>query len=197
MSSHHFVKEGQEPALAILEPISYQVSDLLEWAPLIVISDSVIEQAIQWGIKTDVIITEPQSEPDIVEKLQHQHPLEIISKMPQESQLTVLMEYLSRHGQTSVNICINSPLVSFDEFELVAGKIDISIIDPNIKWSLIPSGNLKKWLKKDSVIYAHANESIDIQGAAAQPGDSRIVMQKDGILTLETGGLLWFGEPHE
>ncbi len=60
MSSHHFVKEQQEPALLILETEGFDVdriSPLLEWVPTVLVSQNVVETVISWGVKVDVILS--------------------------------------------------------------------------------------------------------------------------------------------
>ncbi len=59
MSSHHIVKEGQEPALIIAngQPSSFALlSQLLEWNPLIVVLDGALRQVLDLGIKFDVVL---------------------------------------------------------------------------------------------------------------------------------------------
>ncbi len=59
MSSHHFVKEGQEPALIIAngQPCSETLMhELLEWSPFIVVLDGALQKALNLGIKFDVVL---------------------------------------------------------------------------------------------------------------------------------------------
>ena len=59
MSSHHFVKENQEPALIIDRLTAFPFSkleDLLEWAPKVICLPSVLPQAISYQFKVDVIM---------------------------------------------------------------------------------------------------------------------------------------------
>ena len=62
MSSHHFVKEGQEPALFILDNIPFQYAEsLLEWVPLVMVADRALENVLHWGIKIDVVLQDEYS----------------------------------------------------------------------------------------------------------------------------------------
>ena len=79
MSSHHFVKEGQEPALFILEPISFQVaSPLLEWAPLVLVSANALDDVLRWGIKIDVVLVEKSRVETLTRNLLEQVPIKIL-----------------------------------------------------------------------------------------------------------------------
>ena len=57
MSSHHFVKEDQEPALIIADAsaVSFEkIQELLEWSPTVIVMESSLEMVLSWGIKMDV-----------------------------------------------------------------------------------------------------------------------------------------------
>ena len=59
MSSHHFVKENQEPALIIDRLTAFPFSkleDLLEWGPQVICLPSALPQAISYQFKIDVIM---------------------------------------------------------------------------------------------------------------------------------------------
>ena len=54
MSSHHVVKEKQEPGLLILDPGDFDneyLGQLLEWSPTVLIADSLTAWAEALGIK--------------------------------------------------------------------------------------------------------------------------------------------------
>mgnify|MGYP003878017303 CR=1 FL=1 len=56
MSSHHFVKELQEPALLIADGEQCQLAlleGLLEWSPLVVALDGAFEKLVRLGVKVD------------------------------------------------------------------------------------------------------------------------------------------------
>ncbi len=57
MSSHHIIRDKQEPALIIAngEACSTEILDqLLEWSPTVVVLDGALERVISLGIKVDV-----------------------------------------------------------------------------------------------------------------------------------------------
>ncbi|RYG20937.1 MAG: thiamine pyrophosphokinase [Chitinophagaceae bacterium] len=59
MSSHHIVREKQEPALYIHHLGSFDdeyLGQLLEWSPTVVVAASEYEKALSLGIKIDVVI---------------------------------------------------------------------------------------------------------------------------------------------
>jgi thiamine pyrophosphokinase len=59
MSSHHFVRDKQEPALIIANGESCSPSllnSLLEWNPFIIVLDGAVHRVMELGIKFDVLL---------------------------------------------------------------------------------------------------------------------------------------------
>lgn len=87
MSSHHIVRDDQEPALIIANGeacSSTLLNQLLEWSPFVVVLDSALERVRALNIKVDVVMGDfdhgftPQ---DLIEE---QYPIEIIHTPDQE-----------------------------------------------------------------------------------------------------------------
>ncbi len=61
MSSHHIVREKQEPALLVLGLDNFPnelLGQLLEWSPTVITTSQTAEKLIVNGIKIDWIITD-------------------------------------------------------------------------------------------------------------------------------------------
>lgn len=59
MSSHHFVREGQEAPLLVLawnDALESIAKQLLEWQPLFVIHQNILDNVLASGLKPDVIL---------------------------------------------------------------------------------------------------------------------------------------------
>lgn len=59
MSSHHIVREKQEPALYIHELGNFSeeyLGQLLEWSPTLIVNGSVYEKVLSLGLKVDVVL---------------------------------------------------------------------------------------------------------------------------------------------
>ncbi len=59
MSSHHIVREGQEPALIIANGSACTIellNQLLEWSPFIIVLDGALNRVLDLGIKFDVAL---------------------------------------------------------------------------------------------------------------------------------------------
>lgn len=108
MSSHHIVKEKQEPALIIAngEACSEELlGQLLEWSPFIVVLDHAIYRVLDLGIKIDVWMGDFDQQHDFESVRDRQHPLEIISTPDQEkTDLEKAIDFLIERGFPAANI---------------------------------------------------------------------------------------------
>ncbi|GAB3718970.1 thiamine diphosphokinase [Spirosoma lituiforme] len=108
MSSHHIVREKQEPALLIAngEACSEELlGQLLEWSPTVVVLDSAIWRVFDLGIKVDVLLGDFDRSLDLDSIRAHQYPLNIVHAPDQDkSDLDKGIEYLIDQGYPAVNI---------------------------------------------------------------------------------------------
>jgi thiamine pyrophosphokinase len=108
MSSHHIVKEKQEPALIIAngEACSEELlGQLLEWSPFIVVLDHAIYRVLELGIKIDVWLGDFDQKHDFEAIRAAQHPLEIICTPDQEkTDLEKAIDFLIGRGFPAANI---------------------------------------------------------------------------------------------
>jgi thiamine pyrophosphokinase len=137
MSSHHIVRERQEPALLITDIYSIEeelVGQLLEWSPTIVTDVNSYEAVTSQAYKVDVIFT----------------PVPMV--LPQEHVKTVLYEtnfiasalrYLIEEGYKAVNILGSG----FDKeiLEAFAIEIDIVWLYSDTRTIFVQSG-FEKWM---------------------------------------------------
>src|SRR6188768_1189225 len=98
MSSHHFVKEGQEPALIIAngEACSTELlGQLLEWSPLVMVLDGAVLRVLELHIKIDVVLGDFDHNINMQELLKEQQPVKIIHAPDQnKTDLHKGIEYL-------------------------------------------------------------------------------------------------------
>ena len=81
MSSHHIVRDDQEPALIIANGASCSqelMGQLLEWSPFVVVLDSAIDRVLDLNIKVDVLLGDFDRDFNPEAYLEKQFPLEII-----------------------------------------------------------------------------------------------------------------------
>ncbi len=108
MSSHHIVKEKQEPALIIAngEACSEELlGQLLEWSPFIVVLDRAIYRVLELGIKIDVWMGDFDEGHDFDAIRISQDPLEIVNTPDQEkTDLEKAIDFLIERGFPAANI---------------------------------------------------------------------------------------------
>src|SRR5574343_1336812 len=108
MSSHHIVREGQEPALIIANGESCStelLGQLLEWSPFVVVLDGAITRVLELGIKIDVLLGDFDSKNHAVEQIQEQQKIEVVHTPDQnKTDLQKGIEFLIARGFDAVNI---------------------------------------------------------------------------------------------
>lgn len=198
MSSHHFVKEGQEPALFILEPISFQVaSALLEWAPLVLVSASALDDVLRWGIKIDVVLAENSRVEALTQNLFEQVPIKILSYPPAETAMMKGLDFLIDRKQSGVNIITAISNDLFVQTEKVLDRLQISILDESWKWSAVSGRDFEKWLPKGTklrVRKSFGSQSIQFQGLTGK--SNFFESTADGIAVIRSNQLFWIAESH-
>ncbi len=108
MSSHHIVKDKQEPALIIAngEACSDELlGQLLEWSPFVVVLDAAADRVLELGIKFDVLLGDFDRNFDFEAILARQYPLEIVHTPNQDkTDLEKGIEFLIDRAFPAVNI---------------------------------------------------------------------------------------------
>jgi thiamine pyrophosphokinase len=137
MSSHHIVREKQEPALLVLGLDNFSdelLGQLLEWSPTVIVTQETAEKVHAYGIKIDWIITN-----QVNENLQSD-----IKRMPAgtDSLAEAALKYLITNDYPAVNV-ITDQLVLKD-YLFFTDKINIVIFHANQKIYAVNSG-FSKW----------------------------------------------------
>lgn len=106
MSSHHIVRDDQEPALIIANGEACSdalLGQLLEWSPLVIVLDSAIDRVLERNIKVDVLLGDFDRGVDFYSDLQY--PIEIIHTPDQEkTDLEKAFDYLIARKIPAVNV---------------------------------------------------------------------------------------------
>lgn len=207
MSSHHIVRDDQEPALIIANGASCSselLGQLLEWSPFVVVLDNAIERVLQLDIKIDVLLGDFDNDfnPEIYKE--KQFPLEIVHTPNQDkTDLEKAFDYLINKGHKAVNVVwatgkrADHTITNITNIVSYRNKLKIVILDdhskifllPNIfeKWytkntpiSLIPIGNVSG-ITTTNLFYSLNNEELKI---GYRTGSSNHVTQ-DGIVKIE------------
>ena len=200
MSSHHFVKEQQEPAVFILdvEGISFDtVAPLLEWSPTLLVAQEAVEVVLSWGIKIDIILASQAFQNENGYLLEEQYPLRFLTV----SSLTALDEgvhYLSASQHKGVH------LVGFNhqnhrQLEEKIFDLDLTLLDGDWKYYPIKGGKFSKWFVAAEIrLLASENQLVEVSNA-----DGTLLFPvcyltqlevPEGISTCSSTGIFWIGE---
>ncbi|MFZ6010842.1 MAG: hypothetical protein ACOYXT_10905 [Bacteroidota bacterium] len=194
MSSHHFVREGQEPALFIAEPIDLElIEPLLEWAPLVMVLDSCIDEVLRWGTKIDVALVKTTELESVREKLIAQAPVKILTYSPDDDPLLTSFYLLTRLKQTAVNIVHKAPDKIIGLAEGFLPQLSIVLIAEQMKWSGIASGQFEKWLPAHTKLYLRGNHKPTVEEGVTHIEDHYETLT-DGMVRIYAESLFWVGE---
>ena len=161
MSSHHIVRDDQEPALIIANGASCSfelLGQLLEWSPIVVVLDSAMERVLQLDIKVDVLLGDFDGDfnPEIYKE--KQYPLEIVHTPNQDkTDLEKALDYLVEKGHKAVNIVwatgkrADHTITNITNIIRYRNKLKIVILDDHSKIFLLPN-KFEKWYTANTPI---------------------------------------------
>ena len=108
MSSHHIVRDDQEPALIIANGAACSnelLGQLLEWSPLVIVLDSAMERVVELGIKVDVLLGDFDRGFDANYYKESHYPIEIIHAPDQnKTDLEKAFDYVHERKIPAVNV---------------------------------------------------------------------------------------------
>lgn len=207
MSSHHIVRDDQEPALIIANGASCQpdlLGQLLEWSPLVVVLDSAMERVIELDIKVDVLLGDFDRNFDPEKYQEEQFPIEIIHTPDQnKTDLEKAFDYLIARNIPAVNVVwatgkrADHTITNITTISKYRNVLKIVLLDDHSKifllpkkfekWytantpiSLIPIGNVTG-IHSSNLFYPLQNDTLTL---GYRTGSSNHVTQ-DGIVTIE------------
>mgnify|MGYP006990018360 CR=1 FL=1 len=187
MSSHHFVKEDQEPALLLADAtaISFSViQELMEWSPTIIVLESTLSTVLTWGIKIDVVIDRQESGNQLLDVLKDQAPVKILSHSDQDDPLQTAFYFLTAGKYQAVNV-VGVDLRTLEPF---SSQLDVVTFNQGKRWLHARNGKFEKWVsqgtKFDFPEYVKPIGGLDENGYASS----------DGIVKAETAFPFWVGE---
>jgi thiamine pyrophosphokinase len=108
LSSHHIIRDKQEPALIIAngESCNFELlGQLLEWSPVVMVLDGAIHRVLDLGIKIDIVLGDFDKNENLETLLKDQAPVKIIHTPDQDkTDLEKGLDYLIANEHKAVNI---------------------------------------------------------------------------------------------
>lgn len=149
MSSHHIVRDEQEPALLIADPTALQlefVEQLLEWSPTVLVTENALNEVLKWGVKIDVVVARFESLEALKPRLVEQSPVKLLG-FESNDLLSSAYIFLQDHHYHAVNVLAdiyNSPILDLTKH--FRSLIDSVIFYNDQKWTFVQSGRYQKWV---------------------------------------------------
>jgi thiamine pyrophosphokinase len=176
MSSHHIVREKQEPALLVLGLDRFpaeMLGQLLEWNPTVITTKETAKQLIDYGIKIDWIITD-----NTYDNLQSD-----VKLMPagNDTPTEAALKYLVTHSYPAVNVITDD--LQLKEYLYFADKINLVIFQNDQKIYAVNSG-FSKWKPAGEKIeiLTHPHE---VRYSGLEPlGNHNFMTTQDGFFSL-------------
>lgn len=156
MSSHHIVKEKQEPALIVsdVEALDAELfGQLLEWTPTIIANESSAIKLAEQGLNIDIIITHHET-------FTQQDNVTLIYQEG-SSFIDTALNFLVKQGYPAVNILSSDlPLTELSPY---LDLINIVIFQDGKKIYAIKSG-FNKWATANEIIDSYTSKPISTKG---------------------------------
>lgn len=154
MSSHHIVRDDQEPALIIAngaECSKELLGQLLEWSPFVIVLDSAMQRVADLGIKVDVLLGDFDRGFDPEYYRDFQYPLEIVHTPDQDkTDLEKALDFLVERKFPAVNVIwatgrrADHTITNITNIVRYRDKLKIVILDDHSKVFLMPP-KFEKW----------------------------------------------------
>lgn len=174
MSSHHIVKEKQEPALYIHELGSFNeeyLGQLLEWSPTVVVSAAVYEKVASLGIKIDVVVG------DLALTHELQENLKVIPQ-PRKG-LDDALEFLVKEQYPAVNVI--SEVSKFDDLTCYLPDINLVLFTERSKHYPVKNG-FSVWKPAGTVFLIDIIAYFEADNLRQEESGDFVVVE-DGLVT--------------
>ncbi len=191
MSSHHFVKEFQEPALLILsleEKSIEKLESLLEWAPYVIVHENVFADILNREIKIDAVLCQKVNRELILNLIEMQWNIELFEIVPTDNLIQKSLNIIEKNGGRNLNVfdTKNTLTIDFQLFESASSQI--IIFSDTFKWHLPNELKFEKWLPEQTQLKFKLGENqiLEIEGKYNQLSASEIRTTVDGLITIRS-----------
>lgn len=194
MSSHHFVKEGQEPALLIAGQADYRlVEPLLQWSPFIMVLDDQLEKVLSWGINVDIVLCAPGNSESVKTHLAVRHSVTVIQWPGGSNPFREGLVHLAQRGEIAVNVFCDS----LEDVRSIAAEFSrlpgIVVYSGSVRWILVKQV-FRKWVPtgtRFSIAFARGDQDVSADGV--QESDREFVAT-EGWVSFSSQQEFWLGE---
>ncbi len=156
MSSHHIVRDEQEPALIIHRLDSFpaeMLGQMLEWSPTVAVCGPALEEALKCEIKIDLAIIDISKIDEAKSRLEDQMPVKLLG-ISRPDYLMSALQFLNKENHKAVNIITTNELKDevLESTTEYYRLFDIVIFDNLQKYSVISKSELRKWRSAHQIV---------------------------------------------
>ena len=192
MSSHHFVKEGQEPALLIIDALADDhLMAILEWSPMVLVVASAMPTVASWGIRVDAVFVDQHAHNDSVAYESAPHIGAAILIDSNELVSSVLC-FLRQHLQYALQVMTTPDEEDFRTWEST-GDFPVTLFDTSTKWSRISAGQFEKWMPEGAELCVRTDAGFDVSGAISNK-TNQVKTARAGLVRISSAAPFWIGE---
>ncbi|MFU1858278.1 thiamine diphosphokinase [Sphingobacterium sp. NGMCC 1.201703] len=176
MSSHHIVRENQEPALLIEDLFLIEEEDLgqlLEWSPTIAIENNLVEPLDARGYKFDIVFAKRLADPI-------QENSKVIPY--RDNFLQSAIEYLIKHQYKAVNIITDQ--IDHTSYQPYLDQINIVLLARGTRYYFVTTGFTKWKMGGEQLRIDSQGEEITTAGLR-KIGADLYETERDGLFKLE------------
>lgn len=183
MSSHHFVKEKQEPALYIHSEETLDLEllgQLLEWCPYVIVDEHALYVLNHEPIKIDLVIQRDLGDEEIETWTANQSDIKILKLNSTDDKLISVLNYLisENHSAISLIACNNE---HFNKLKTLDFPLDIIQYNKQYKGFFIKNHFLK-WKEKDSILEIESDD-IETKNLIKQNNFYKVI--EDGLVEIK------------
>ncbi len=190
MSSHHFVREGQEPSLLVEanQPIEHPFFEQLAgWNPIIIATEKSLPGLISASVNIDHVLLSDMSlvgDPGALSRIPHVRVHEIENTTLAAAINQILEHVACKHVQI-----VTDHHSDFGRWEDIGRGLGMTVFTPTHIWKCISSGNYRAWFPKGQRLDFQGNIRIDNSA-----GLTDFITVKDGIVEITSDDVFWVGE---
>ncbi|NME67489.1 hypothetical protein [Flammeovirga aprica] len=194
MSSHHIVRDDQEPAVLIdtLDDTQFPLLySLLEWSPIVIASEQSYEKLLSLDIKIDVIFYKKNKD-NISENMTRQN--EFFKLVHYNDQLLeTVLKWLSGQKHFALNFITDQ--LEAEHHKLLKGQNHINtlvIFVNSFKYILNTVSPYEKWIPKGVELIV--DDTVEATENLVSKVNGKYSVEKDGVIKVFHQGKLIIGE---
>ncbi len=192
MSSHHIIRDEQEPALLVLDPLAIErehLDGLLEWSPTLLVTEAHVNTLLDWGIKVDRVLAKSGS--GLLSTKQELY--DVIEQPKGSSSLDAGLSFLRQKNHHSVNI-IGNPENELIFLHPLVAQMNCVLFEANRKIVFAKKGVYRKWFKAYTslsiqpfeVMYLSTEGLMDDLDNEKLEDELQIITTDDGMLSVRS-----------